>query len=356
MLILWQDVRYAIRMIARDPAFSAILVLTIGLAIGASTAVFSVANALFFRADVPAPPLAQPVLLWMSAAVGISLLMACVNCTNLLIARGMMRRKELAVRAAMGADRMRVFRLMLTESVVLSLAGGVAGVILAWWGADLLIELAPESAGLRAGVDGAVLGFAFLTSILCGILFGIVPALDSIRSDGQELLKRSESGEAPRMQLLRGANLIVIGEVALAISLMIGAGAILHFPPMLPSALLATFAGITLLLAMSGVYAVTCQMVGRRSREFSIRLALGASRNEVLRIVAGESLLLVGIGSGVGIATGLFAARTLPVLRMAGLPTVLFVSLILAAAAAPASYFPARAASKIEPRAALKSD
>jgi predicted lysophospholipase L1 biosynthesis ABC-type transport system permease subunit len=353
MLTLWQDVRYALRMIARDPSFAAILVLTIGLGIGASTAVFSVANALLFRRDHPAPALARDVLLWMGTAVAISLLIACVNCTNLLIARGMMRRKELAVRAAMGAGRLRVFRLMLTESVVLSLLGGVAGVLLAWWGDDLLIALAP---GLKTGVDARVLGFTLAISILSGILFGMAPALDSIRSDGHELLKRSDNGAEPPMQLLRGANLVVIGEVALAISLMIGAGVLLHFPPMLPSALLATFAGITLLLAMSGVYAVTCQMVGRRTREFSIRLALGATRNEVLRIVAGEAMLLVAIGSAVGIVTGMFAARALPDVRTADLTTILAVSLILAAAAAPASYFPARAASKIEPRTALKSD
>ena len=246
---------------------------------------------------------------------------------------------------------------MLTESVVLSLLGGAAGVLLAWWGADMLIALAPEaSGGLKAGVDARVLGFTLVISILSGVLFGMAPALDSIRSDGHELLKRSDTGAEPRMQLLRGANLVVIGEVALAISLMIGAGVVLRFPPMLSSALLATFAGITLLLAMSGVYAVTCQMVGRRTREFSIRLALGASRSEVLRIVAGEAMLLVAIGSGVGIVTGMFAARALPAVRTADLSTILAVSLILAAAAAPASYFPARAASKIEPRTALKSD
>jgi hypothetical protein len=209
---------------------------------------------------------------------------------------------------------------------------------------------------LKAGVDARVLGFTAVVSILSGVLFGLGPALDSIRSDGHELLKRSDSSVAPRMQLLRGANLVVIGEVALAISLMIGAGEVLRFPPVLSSALLATFAGITLLLAMSGVYAVTCQMVGRRTREFSIRLALGASRNEVLRIVAGEAMLLVAIGSGVGIVTGMFAARALPAVHAADLSTILAVSLILAAAAAPASYFPARAASKIEPRTALKSD
>jgi ABC-type antimicrobial peptide transport system permease subunit len=346
MHILWQDVRYALRTMARDPAFTAIVVSTIALGIGATTAVFSVANAL--------PPL---ILIWMGAAVAIALLIACVNCANLLIARGMMRRNEVALRAAMGAGWGRVFRMMLTESVVLALAGGAAGLLLAWWSTDAVMAMAPPGmAGLRAGIDARVLGFTAAVSILSGLLFGMAPALESIRSDGHELVKRSEDGAAPRLQLLRGANLVVIGEVALALALMIGAGMMMEKGGMrFEAALLGVFAVVTLLLAMAGVYAVTCQMVGRRSREISIRMALGARRGEVMRMVAGQSMLLVAIGSGVGLMTGIFASRALATGADA-VTTVLAVSAILAVAAAPASYFPARAAARIEPRMALKSD
>lgn len=375
MQILWQDVRYALRMIARSPGFTAIVIATLGLGIGANTAVFSVANALLLRPNRAVAAGARPILLWLAAAVALSLLIACVNSANLLIARGMLRRKELAVRLAMGAGRLRVFRLMLTESVLLALLGGAAGVLLAWWGADVLVALAPRSIGLKAGIDGRVLGFTLAISVISGMLFGVAPALESIRGDGHELMKRAENLAPPRLQFLRGANLLAIAEVALALSLLIGAGLmiesfwrILRLNPSFPmreqmrfeAVLLAVFAAITLSLATSGVYAVTCQTVGRRSREISIRMALGARQSEVVRMVAGHALLLVAIGSGVGLITGLFAARALASLlygvSATDISIVLAVSAILAVAAVPAGYFPARAASKIEPRMALKSD
>src|SRR3989442_3871819 len=164
MQILRQDMRYALRMMARDPGFTAIVVATLGLGIGANTAVFSV---------VSAPPLLgagrwADVDPFLAVVMAFCLLMAWVNSANLLIARGMMRRKEVAVRAALGAGRMRVFRLMLTESIVLALLGGVAGVLLAWWGVDLVIATAPDVAGLRAGIDSRVLCFTLAISVMSG--------------------------------------------------------------------------------------------------------------------------------------------------------------------------------------------
>jgi ABC-type lipoprotein release transport system permease subunit len=375
MEALWQDLRYALRMIVRCPGFTLIVVSTLGLGIGANTAVFSVANALLLRPGQPAGAGARSVLLWLGAAVAISLLIACVNCANLLVARGLMRRKELAVRAAMGAGRLRVFRLMLTESVLLALMGGAAGVLLAWWGVDILIAMAPGgAAGVNAGVDVRVLAFTLAISVISGILFGLAPALESIRSDGNELQKRPVNTAPPGLQLLRGANLVAIAQVALALSLLIGAGLMMEsfwrarLDPRFQmrdqmrfeTTLLAVFATITLSQAIAGVYAVMCQTVGRREREISIRLALGARQGEVVRMVAGQAMLLVGIGSGVGLITGIFASRALAGLpygvNPADMTTLLAVSAILALAALPASYFPARAASKIKPRLALKSD
>src|SRR5260370_18119509 len=179
MQILWQDVRYALRMMARSPGFTAIVIATLGLGIGANAAVFSVAHALRlqgrFRWAAIDPFEAAALIRWLPV-MAFSLLIAWVDSANLLIARVIVRRKEVMVRAALGAGRMRVFRLMLTESVVLALFGGVAGVLLAWWAVDLLIATAPAVTGLRAEIDGRVLGFTLSISGISGMVFGLAPA------------------------------------------------------------------------------------------------------------------------------------------------------------------------------------
>src|SRR5258708_3438579 len=362
MEVVWEDVCYALRMMARGPGFTAIVVARVGLGIGANTAVFSIANALLLQRRFHWTAIDA----FVAEVMVFSLAMAWVNSANLLIARGRMRRKEVAVRAALGAGRMRVFRLMLTESVVLALLGGAAGVLLAWWAVDLLIATAPAVAGLRAGIDGRVLGFTLSISVISGMVFGLAPAFDSIRFHGNELLPQPDNIAPARLQLLRGANLLVIAEVALALSLLIGSALMVESfrqarEQIRPEhALLAAFAVITLSQAMACVYAVTSQTVGRRAREISIRMALGARRSDILRMVAGDAMTLVGSGSAVGLVTGIFAAHSLATLpyrvNATNLTTLAAVSAILGVAALPASYFPARAASRIEARMALKSD
>src|SRR5947207_539503 len=136
MHVFWQDVQYALRAMRRDAGFTTILALTIALGIGANTAVFSVADGALFHAS--------------QLAAALTLLIACVNCSNLLIARNMLRPSEIAVRMAMGAGRVRVLRLLLTESVVLAVFGGAIGLLLAWWGSDLLLA--------RTQINARVLG------------------------------------------------------------------------------------------------------------------------------------------------------------------------------------------------------
>jgi len=163
-------------------------------------------------------------------AVGFVLLIACANVTNLLLARSAARQKEIQIRVALGAGRPRIVLHLLTESVVLALAGGVAGLLLAVWGLGLLIALMPPNLVPRVGeigLDIRVLGFNFALSLLTGVVFGLVPAWQTSRVDAQEALKeggRSQSSGV-RHRFLRQA--LVAAEIAVSIILLIGAGLML---------------------------------------------------------------------------------------------------------------------------------
>ena len=167
----------------------------------------------------------KPSLLALLGAVGFVLLIACANVANLLLARSAARQKEIAIRAAMGASRTRVLRQMLTESILLSAIGGIAGLILSIWLTDLLMSMLPESASRleHIGIDYRVSTFALVVSALTGILFGIVPALQASKLDVTSALKEGgRSAEGHRRTSAR--SLLLIGEVALSLMLLVGAG------------------------------------------------------------------------------------------------------------------------------------
>ncbi|HKQ76027.1 MAG TPA: ABC transporter permease [Blastocatellia bacterium] len=167
-------------------------------------------------------------LLVLFAAVGLVLLIACANVANLFLMRATVRQKEMAIRAAMGAYRLRLIRQLLTESLLIAALGGAGGLILALWGVKALVALGADNLPRlhEINVDWRVLFFTLALSALTGLIFGLAPALQASRPDLQQTLKEGGGAATRGRHWLR--NMLVVGEVAIAMTLLVGAGLMLN--------------------------------------------------------------------------------------------------------------------------------
>jgi putative ABC transport system permease protein len=172
----------------------------------------------------------RPLLYVLLGAVGLVLLICCANVANLLLARAAQRQKEIAIRTAIGANQTQLVRLLLVESMLLAVIGGLLGCLLAFWGIDLLVALKPENLPRldQVGIDWSVLLFTGGISLTTGLLFGLAPALQSTHPQLNEMLKEGDRTGTSGPARHRVRDLLVVSEVGLSLVLLVAAGLLIR--------------------------------------------------------------------------------------------------------------------------------
>ena len=292
------------------------------------------------------------ILYVLLAAVGVVLLIACADIACLMLTRAAAREREMAIRAALGAGRWRVMRLVLVETGVLAAAGGAAGLALAWWGQRALIAAAPAIIPRAQDIafDPRVLGFTIAASVAAALICGVLPALESSpRESGTALKEGARTGTSSVRQRRHQTG---------------GAGEA-HGDPDVAAVVAGcrtalSLAGVALLLAALGIGGVLAISVTRRTQEIGIRLALGAHPGDVVRMVVRQGMLLAAAGLAIGLPCAFAVTRLLRSLLFETAPhdAVSFASatVLLCVVALLACAVSALRASRVSPITALRID
>jgi putative ABC transport system permease protein len=299
------------------------------------------------------------MLLIVLAAVGFLLMVACANVANLLLAQATARQKEFAVRAALGATRLRLAAQFVTENALLALIAGAIGALFAIWGVDLMIGL-NQSSMPRAneiGVDARALGFTFGLALFVAVALGLTPVARLSQNDLNDNLKGGGRGQAGHATGARLRGALVVAQVALTLVLLTGAGLLgksfyrlLQIDP-----------GYRAESAVvMGVYGVMAYAVAERTKEIGVRMALGATVGDVLKLVMGQGGKLIAAGATLGLIGSFLLTRLLASLLFgvsATDPTTFAgVALSLVGVALLAALVPARRATKVDPMVALRRE
>ncbi len=302
------------------------------------------------------------------AMVGLVLLIASANVAHLLLARAFDRRREIATRLALGAGPGTIVRQLLTESLLLALLGGGAGLLLALGSNAALGALRlplPVELDLGLAIDGRVVLYTLAASLCAALAFGLAPALAAARTDLTAHLGAGTTGSGRSRGRLGGA--LVVTQVALSLLLLVAAARLetleetlgwALFLPRSAAALFGLFGLLGLALAAIGLAGVLGYAVRRRTREIGIRMALGAGRRQILGLVLRQGLTLTLAGVALGLTVALATTRTLAAalygVAATDPPTFAGAAAFLILVALLATWLPARRAAGVDPGVSLR--